>query len=120
MSTMMSLDDVCAAIWRHLIYCTFLLLSAISIAALRLSQLPSATDPSKESLLEMALWRVGLLLVFQTAPLQWARFIYKSYRYRTTSAPLYQTMALLRMPLAIWTGGCLMAALVLWPVLGGA
>lgn len=120
MSTPTSLDEVCAIIWRQLTYCTILLLLTISIAALRLSQLLSATDQSKESLLEMALWRVGLLVIFQAAPLQWARFIYRSYRYKSTSVPLYQTMALLRTPLAIWTGGCLMAALVLWPILGGA
>lgn len=118
MSTMMNLDDVCAEIWKRLVHCTFFVLVAISVAALRLASLASGSSLNKDTLLEMAIWRVGLLLAFQSAPLLWARFIYKSYKHKLISAPLYQTMTLLRIPLAIWAGGCLMTALVLWPVLG--
>lgn len=117
MSTLIDLDEISTVIWKRLVHCTFLVLCIISIAALRFAYLK---ESNKDIYLEMAIWRVGLLLVFQTAPLQWAKFIYKTYRSRKTSAPLYQTMELLRIPLAIWTGGCLITALVLWPILGGA
>jgi cell division protein FtsW (lipid II flippase) len=118
MSTMMNLDDVCAEIWKRLVHCTFFVLLAISVAALRLASLASEPNLNKDIFLEMAIWRLGLLLTFQSAPLLWARFIYKSYKNKLISVPLYQTMILLRIPLTIWAGGCLMTALVLWPVLG--
>lgn len=117
MSTLIDLDEISTVIWKRLVHCTFLILCVISIAALRLAYL---TDSNKDIHLEMTIWRIGLLLAFQTAPLQWAKYIYKIYKNRRTSAPLYQTMELLRIPVAIWTGGCLTTALVLWPILGGA
>ncbi|MWV17058.1 hypothetical protein F3I16_13530 [Pseudomonas sp. L-22-4S-12] len=118
MSTMMNLDDVCAEIWKRLVHCTAFVLVAISAAALRLTYLATESELNKDTFLEMTIWRLGLLMVFQSAPLLWVRFIYKSYKNKLISAPLYQTMTLLRTPLALWAGGCLMAALVLWPVLG--
>ncbi|WP_187806573.1 hypothetical protein [Aquipseudomonas alcaligenes] len=118
MSTMMNLSEVYAEIWKRLAHCTFFVLVAISVTAIRLTSISSESGLGKDTLLEMAIWRVGLLLTFQSAPLLWARFIYKSYKNKTISIPPYQTMALLRIPLAIWTSGCLMTALALWPILG--
>lgn len=120
MSTIINADKISAELWKRLVHGTFFALLVICVVALRLAYLTERTDLNKDTYIEMAVWRVVLLLVFQTAPLQWARFIYKSYRNGAISIPLYQTMALLRMPLAIWTGGCLMSALVLWPILGGS
>lgn len=117
MSTQIDLDEISTVIWKRLVHCTFLVLCVILIAALRLAYL---TDLNKDTHLEMTIWRLGLLFSFQTAPLQWAKYIYKIYKNRKTSAPLYQTMELLRMPLTIWAGGCLITALVLWPILGVA
>ncbi|WP_350009744.1 hypothetical protein [Pseudomonas sp. WHRI 8822A] len=118
MSTIIYPDEISAALWKRLAHCTLLVLFVISAVALRLAYLTARTDSSNDIYLEMAIWRVGMLLAFQTAPLQWAKFIYKIYRNRTTSVPLYKTMQLLRTPLAIWMGGCMTIALVFWPILG--
>jgi hypothetical protein len=60
------------------------------------------------------------MLAYQPAlgiPIGRAYFIFKGYQHKRISIPLYQTMALLRMPLATWAGGCLITAVMLWPEL---
>lgn len=118
MSRKINPDEIYAEFWKRLVNCTFLVLLIILAATLRLAYLTGKTDISKDIYLEMAIWRIGLLLAFQTAPAQWAKFIYTTYKNQATSTPLHQTMQLLRTPLTIWTGGCLITALVFWPVLG--
>lgn len=115
--TTMTPEGLGAAFWRHLLPCSLLLLATASIVTLRVAYLDIRPDDNSSQLIEMACWRVGLLLVFQSAPLVWAHFIYKGYKQNLICIPLYQTTALLRMPLAIWAVGCLLTAAVFWPVL---
>ena len=112
-------DALSSAIWRHLLLCSPLVISAAAVAALRLSYLAAAPTTDLEQLIEMACLRIGLLLTFHTAPIAWVRLIYKGYRQRHITMSIYQTMALLRMPLATWTAGCLMTAIIMWPKLDG-
>lgn len=115
--SIMTPERIGTAIWRHLLSCSLLVLAAASIVTLRVAYLEIRPNDNSSQLIEMACWRVGLLLVFQSAPLLWARFIYKGYKQNLICIPLYQTTALLRMPLAIWAAGCLLTAAVFWPVL---
>jgi hypothetical protein len=113
----MTPERIGVALWRHLLSCSFLVLAAASIVTLRLAYLEIRPNDNSSHLIEMACWRVGLLLVFQSAPLVWAHFIYKGYKQNLICIPLNQTTALLRMPLAIWAVGCFLTAAVFWPVL---
>lgn len=115
--SIMTPEEISVAFWRHLLSCTLLVLAAASVVTLRVAYLEISPDDNSSQLIEMACWRVGLLLVFQSAPLVWIHFIYKGYKQNLICIPLYQTTALLRMPLAIWAAGCLLTAAVFWPVL---
>ncbi|MDH4653804.1 hypothetical protein [Pseudomonas sp. BN606] len=113
----MTPEEVCSAIWKRLLHCNLLVLSAAIAIALRLAYLSVSSNSSEDQPIELALWRIVLLIVFQSAPLVWAHLIYQGYKQKRIPIPLYQTMALLRMPLAIWAGGCLITGIVFWPVL---
>lgn len=109
-------EKLCSELWRRLRLCSLVVMAMASVVTARLAYLPNGpTTP--DQLIEMACWRVSLLLAFQSAPLVWAHFILKGYTHKRISIPLYQAMALLRMPLATWAGGCLITAVILWPEL---
>lgn len=108
-------EQLCSELWRRLLICSLAVLTMAALVTVRLTYTPIGA--SAEKMIEMACWRLSLLLAFQSAPLLWAHFIYKGYKQKRISIPLYQTMALLRMPLATWAGGCLATALILWPEL---
>lgn len=110
-------ETLCAELWRRLFLCSLLVFATASVVTLRLNYLAIGPDASPNQLIEMACWRVSLLLAFQSAPLAWAHFIYKGYKQKRVCIPLFQTMTLLRMPLSTWAGGCLMTAVVFWPEL---
>jgi hypothetical protein len=107
-------EQLCSELWRRLFLCGLVVMAMAAVVTVRLAYLP---DTSVEQIIEMACWRICLLLAFHSAPLVWAHFIFKGYKYKRISIPLYQTMALLRMPLATWAGGCLITAVMLWPEL---
>jgi hypothetical protein len=104
-------------LWNRALRYSAFVAVVIAIAALRLVSLENSSAPLPTYLVELSFWRLFLLLSFHTAPLSWASLIYKGYKQRRISIPLYQTMRLLRMPIAAWSAGCLLAALVLWPQL---
>jgi alpha-N-acetylglucosamine transferase len=112
-------EALSTAIWKRLLLCCPLVIVVVAIVTLRLPYL--AADPTivSRQLIEMAYLRIGLLLIFHTAPTAWVYLIYKGYRQRLITIPIYQSMALLRMPLATWTAGCLVTAIIMWPMLGG-
>lgn len=110
-------EQLSAELWKILHLCSIAVLAMASVAAIRLSFLHSNLDTTVDQMIEMACWRVGLLLVFQSAPLAWAHLIFHGYKRKRISIPLHQTMTLLKMPLATWAGGCLMAAVIFWPEL---
>jgi hypothetical protein len=110
-------EKVCSELWKRLFLCSLLVIATASIATLRLVHFANGPSPLPDHLLEMACWRLSLVVAFQSAPLVWAHFIYKGYQHKFIGIPLYQTMALLRMPLATWAGGCLITAVILWPQL---
>lgn len=112
-------ENLSASLWRRLISCSLLVLVTALIVKLRLSYLQIGPSNSGNPIVELTCWRLGLLLTFQSAPLILATFIYKGYKRKLIRIPLYQTMAILRMPLAVWSGGCLLIALALWPELNG-
>ena len=108
-------EQLCAELWRRLYLCSLAVLAMAAVVTVRLAYIP--VGASAEQMIEMACWRISLLLAFQSAPLVWAHFIFKGYKYKRISIPLYQTMALLRIPVATWAGGCLITAVILWPEL---
>lgn len=110
-------EQLCSVLWRSLLLCSLAVLAMASFVTIRLAFLPDGPEASTNQMIEMACWRVSLLLAFQSAPLAWAHFIYKGYKHKLICIPLYQTMTLLRMPLATWAGGCLITAVFLWPEL---
>ena len=112
-------EALSAAIWKRLLLCCPLVIVVVAIVTIRLTYL--ATDPTTvpRQLVEMASLRIGLLLTFHSAPTAWIYLIYKIYRQRLITISIYQSIALLRMPLATWTAGCLMAAIFIWPMLNG-
>jgi hypothetical protein len=110
-------EQLCSELWQRLLLCSLVVLAMAAVATVRLTYLPVGPDASAEQMIEMACWRISLLLAFHSAPLVWARFIFKGYRHKQISIPLYQTMAQLRMPVATWAGGCLVTAVILWPQL---
>lgn len=105
---------LCSELWRRLFLCGLVVMTLATVVTVRLTYLPDATADQQ---IEMACWRISLLLAFQSAPLVWAHCIFKGYQHKRISIPLYQTMVLLRMPLATWAGGCLITAVILWPEL---
>jgi hypothetical protein len=105
------------AVWIRLLVCAPLVLAMGVAAALRSSHLESQSLPESALIVEMACWRIALLMSFHSAPLTWARFIYRGYRNSLIPFPLHQAMTRLRMPLATWTAGCLVIAIALWPAL---
>ncbi|MDH4566607.1 hypothetical protein E8E95_07940 [Pseudomonas sp. BN414] len=113
----MTPEEVCSAIWKRLFHCNLVVLSASALVVLRLAYVSVGPDIPEGRAVEMAFWRVALLMAFQSAPLAWAHLIYQGYKQKLISIPLYQTTTLLRMPLAIWAGGCLITGTVFWPVL---
>jgi hypothetical protein len=106
-------EQLCSELWRRLLICSLAVLAMAAVVTVRLAYTPAGA--SAEQMIEMACWRISLLLAFQSTPLLWAHFIYKGYTQKRIAIPLYQTMALLRMPIATWAGGCLITALILWP-----
>lgn len=110
-------EQVCSLLWRSLLLCSLAVLAMASVVTVRLAFLPVGSTVTSDQMIEMACWRVSLLLAFQSAPLAWAHFIYKGYKHKLIDIPLYQTMTLLRMPLATWAGGCLITAVLFWPAL---
>lgn len=110
-------EQLCSVLWRSLLLCSLAVLAMASVVTIRLAFLPVGPETSTNQMIEMACWRVSLLLAFQSAPLVWANFIYKGYKHKLICIPLYQTMTLLRMPLATWAGGCLITAVFFWPEL---
>lgn len=108
---------LCSELWRRLFLCSLVVLAIAAVVTVRLAYLPVGPDATAEQMIEMACWRISLLLAFQSAPLLWSYFIVKGYQHKRISIPLYQTMALLKMPLATWAGGCLITAVILWPEL---
>jgi hypothetical protein len=110
-------EQLCSKLWRRLFLCSLVVMAMAAVVTVRLAYLPASPDTSPDQMIEMACWRISLLLAFQSAPLVWAHFIVKGYQRKRISIPLYQTMALLRMPLATWAVGCLITAVMLWPEL---
>ncbi|EKB9386798.1 TPA: hypothetical protein SMN62_006175 [Pseudomonas aeruginosa] len=110
-------EQLSAELWKILHLCSLAVLAMASVVTIRLSFLHSDLYATVDQMIEMACWRIGLLLVLQSAPLAWAHLIFHSYKHKRISIPLYQTMALLKMPLATWAGGCLIAAVIFWPEL---
>lgn len=110
-------EQLSSKLWRHLFLCGLVVMAMTAVVTVRLTYLPASPDTSPDQMIEMACWRISLLLAFQSAPLVWAHFIVKGYQRKRISIPLYQTMALLRMPLATWTAGCLLIGVILWPEL---
>ena len=110
-------EQLCSKLWRHLFLCGLVVMTMTAVVTVRLTYLPASPDTSPDQMIEMACWRISLLLAFQSAPLVWAHFIVKGYQCKRFSIPLYQTIALLIMPLATWAGGCLITAVMLWPEL---
>lgn len=106
-----------AELWRRLFLCSLVVLAMTATMTVRLAYLPLGPGVTAGQMIEVACWRISLLLAFQSAPLIWAIFIYKGYKHKLIRIPLYQTMTLLRIPLATWAGGCLMTALFFWPEL---
>lgn len=104
-------------LWRRLYLCTLIVIVMVAVMTARLAYLPTSSGSSPMQMIELRGWRLGLLLTFQSAPLLWARLVYKGYKRKRISIPLYQTMSLLRVPIATWAGGCLVAAIALWPKL---
>ncbi|OXM40403.1 hypothetical protein CFY91_09270 [Pseudomonas fluvialis] len=110
-------EQVSSAIWRTLFICSLAVLAITAIVVVRLTSLYVNPMPASEQIVEMAYWRISLLLAFQSAPLVWMHFIYKGYKNELICIPLYQTMTLLKVPLATWVGGCFIAVIFLWPML---
>lgn len=110
-------EQVYSTLWKTLFICSLAVLAIVSVVIVRFPLLPATPDPTTDQIIEMAFWRLSLLLAFQSAPLAWAHFIYNGYKHKLIGIPLYQTMTLLKMPLATWAGGCLIAAVLLWPML---
>lgn len=108
-------EKLSSTLWKQLFLCCLVIIAIAVIVIVRLTYLPTATDATASQMIEMTCWRISLLLAFQSAPLVWAHFIFKGYKYKRISIPLYQTMALLRMPLATWTAACLLIGVTLWP-----
>lgn len=108
-------EQLSSELWRRLLICSSSVLAMAAVITVRMTYIP--VGASADMMIEMAYWRVSLLLAFQSAPLLWTHFIYKGYTQKRISIPLYQTMSLLRMPLATWAGGCFITALILWPEL---
>jgi hypothetical protein len=110
-------EKLCSELWRRLFLCSLVVMAMAAVVTVRLAYLPAGPDATADQMIEMACWRISLLLAFQSAPLVWAQFIFKGYQHKRISIPLYQTMAQIRMPLASWAGGCLITAVILWPEL---
>lgn len=106
-------EQLCSELWRRLFLCSLAVLAIAAVVTVRLAYMTYGL--SAEQVIEMACWRISLLLAFQSAPLAWVHIIYKGYKYKRICIPLYQTMRMLRVPLATWAGGCLMTAAVIWP-----
>lgn len=107
-------EKLSAELWRRLFLCSLVVLAMTATVTVRLAYLPLGPGATAGRMIEVTCWRISLLLAFQSAPLLWALFIYKGYKHKHISIPLYQTMALLRMPVATWAGGCLITAVILW------
>ena len=107
-----------AALWKQLLYGSQSIVIVGSALILRLAYLgyPLATT-SASHLIEMAVWRIALLMSFQSAPLAWSLFLLKGYKHRRLMIPLHESMKLLMLPLATWTTACLLTSIVLWPML---
>ncbi len=110
-------EQVYSTLWKTFFICSLAVLAIASVVIIRLTLLPASSESTTDQIIEMACWRLSLLLAFQSAPLAWAHFIYNGYKHKLIGIPLYQTMTLLKMPLATWAGGCLIAAVFLWPML---
>ena len=104
-------------LWRHVYRCGALVLIAATLLTLRLAALDDKPGTHSEHAVEMALWRVGLLLSFHSAPWCWASMLARGYKRRLIPLPLDKVLLLLRMPVAAWSAGCLLIALMLWPQL---
>lgn len=110
-------EAVRAALWRQLFYSSQSIVIMASAITLRLGYLGYPPSTSAPQLIEMAIWRVALLVSFHTAPLAWVVFLIKSYKHRRLMIPLHESMKLLRLPLATWVTGCLLTSFVMWPML---
>ena len=110
-------EQLCSVLWRSLLLCSLAVMAMASVVTIRLAFLPIDYEASTNQIIEMACWRISLLLAFQSAPLAWTHIIYKGYKHKLICIPLYQTMTQLRIPLATWTGGCLFTAIIYWPEL---
>ncbi len=110
-------EAVRAALWRQLLYSSQSIVIVVSALMLRLSYLEYPPATSAPQIIEIALWRLALLLSFQSAPLAWTLFIFKGYKHKRLLIPLHESMRLLRLPLATWICACLLTSIVLWPML---
>lgn len=110
-------EAVRAALWRHLFYSSQSIVIVVSAMTIRLGYLEYPPSTSAPQLIEIAFWRLALLLSFQSAPLAWTVFLFKGYKHRRLLIPLHESMKLLRLPLATWTCGCLLTSTVLWPMM---
>jgi hypothetical protein len=104
-------------LWKLVYRCGALVLIAAAMATLRLTALDDGPGSHSEHAVEMAFWRVGLLLSFHSAPWCWASMLCRGYKRRLIPLPLYEVLWLLRMPVATWSAGCLLISLMLWPQL---
>ena len=110
-------ERISQELWKHVYRCGALVLIAAATLTLRLAVLDDSPSSYSEHAVEMALWRVGLLLAFHSAPWCWASMLSRGYKRRLISLPLYAVIGLLRMPIAAWSAGCLLISLMLWPQL---
>ena len=110
-------EAVRAALWRQLFYSSQSIVIMASAITLRLGYLGYPPSSSAPQLIEMAIWRIALLMSFQSAPLAWALFLFKGYRHRRLMIPIHESMKLLRLPLATWVTGCLLTSTMMWPIL---
>jgi len=111
-------DALSTAIWKRLLLCSPIVVAAATIVTIRLAYLDASPTTNLDQIFEMAFLRIGLLLAFHTAPIAWGYLIFQRHQQKLITIPIYQVMLLLRMPLATWTAGCLVAAIIMWPMLG--
>ncbi len=110
-------EEVRAELWRQLFYSSQSIVIVVSALILRFSYLGYPTATSAPQLIEMAVWRIALLMSFQSAPLAWSLFLLKGYKHRRLMIPLHVSMKLLMLPLATWATACLLTGTTLWPML---
>jgi hypothetical protein len=110
-------EAVRTELWRQLFYSSQSIVIVVSALILRLSYLGYPPATSVPQLIEMAVWRIAVLMSFQSAPLAWSLFLLNGYKHRRLMIPLHESIKLLRLPLAAWTTACLLTGTALWPML---